>query len=74
MSQAMLAIQNIVQNSNIHFTPFGEKKLKQFLGSLPTSVSYLNPPFTKGEGVEPTPQRFFFDNFCKSKSETPKFA
>ena len=69
----MLAIQNILQNSNIfnrsrktvHFTPFSETKVKQFSGFLSTSVSYLNPSFIKGEGVESTPQRFFFDNFGK---------
>ena len=49
MSQAMLAIHNILQNSNtfnryretVLFTPFGDKKVKQFSGFLPTSVSYL---------------------------------
>ena len=49
MSQALLAIQNILQNSNIFnrpretvlFTPFGDKKVAQFSGFLPTSVSYL---------------------------------
>ena len=46
----MLAIQNILQNSNIFdrsretvlFTPSGDKKVTRFSGSLPTSVSYLN--------------------------------
>ena len=81
----MLAIQNILQNSNIfnrsrktvHFTPFGEKTVKQFSGFLPISVSYLNPSFTKGEGgggVEPTPKRFSSITFAKNKLETPKFA
>ena len=50
MSQSLLAIQNILQNSNIFnrsretvlFTPFGDKKVTQFSGFLPTSVSYLN--------------------------------
>ena len=50
MSHALLAIQNILQNSNIFigsqetvlFTPFGKKKVTQFSGLLPTSVSYLN--------------------------------
>ena len=49
MSQALLAIQNILQNSNIFigsretvlFTPFGSKKVTQFSGLPPTSVSYL---------------------------------
>ena len=50
MSHALLAIQNILQNSNICigsretilFAPFGKKKLTQFSGLPPTSVSYLN--------------------------------
>ena len=50
MSHALLAIQNILQNSNIFigsretvlFAPFGKKKLTQFSGLPPTSVSYLN--------------------------------
>ena len=49
MLHALLAIQNILQNSNIfnrsqetvHFTPFSDKKVTQFSGFLPTSVSYL---------------------------------
>ena len=49
MSHALLAIQNILQNSNIFigsretvlFTPFGNKKVTQFSGLPPTSVSYL---------------------------------
>ena len=49
MSHALLAIQNILQNSNIFnrsrervlFTLFGDKKVTQFSGFLPTSVSYL---------------------------------
>ena len=49
MSHALLAIQNILQNSNIFigsretvlFGPFGKKKLTQFSGLPPTSVSYL---------------------------------
>ena len=49
MSQALLAIQNILQNSNIFIgsretvliTPFGKKKVTQFSGFPPTSVSYL---------------------------------
>ena len=48
MSHALLAIQNILQNSNIFilsreavlFTPFGKKKVTQFSGFPPTSVSY----------------------------------
>ena len=52
MSQALLAVQDILQNSNIFnrsqetvlFTPFGDKKVTQFLGLLPTSVSYLKCP------------------------------
>ena len=51
MSHALLAIQNILQNSNIfigyqetvHFTPFGSKKVRQFSGLPPTSESQLNP-------------------------------
>ena len=50
MSHALLAIQNILQNSNIFigsretvlFTPFGKKKVTQFSGLQPTSVSSLN--------------------------------
>ena len=49
MSHALLAIRNILQNSNIFilsretvlFTPFGKKKVTQFSGFPPTSVSYL---------------------------------
>ena len=49
MSHALLAIQNILQNSNIFtrsretvlFTPFGSKKVTQFSGLPPTSESYL---------------------------------
>ena len=49
MSQALLAIQIILQNSNIFnrsretvlFTHFGDKKVTQFSGFLPTSVSYF---------------------------------
>ena len=82
MSQALLAIQNILQNSNIfnrsretvHFTPFGEIKSETIFRFLPTSVSYLNPSFTKGEGIEPIPPQFFFITFAKNKLETPKFA
>ena len=56
-SHALLAIQNILQNSNIfnrsqetvHFTPFGDKKMTKFSGFLPTSVSYLNAGFTRCE-------------------------
>ena len=48
MSHALLAIHNILQNSNIFigsretvlFTPFGNKKVAQLSGLLPTSVSY----------------------------------
>ena len=68
MSQALLAIQNILRNSyifnrsreTVHFTPFGEKKVKQFSGFLPTSVSYLNPSFTKGEDDRADPPKVFF--------------
>ena len=50
MSQALLAIQNILQNSNIFdrsrktvvFTPFCDKKVTQFSDFPPTSASYLN--------------------------------
>ena len=50
MSQALLAIQNILWNSNIFnksretvlFTPFGDKKVTKFSSSLPTSVRYLS--------------------------------
>ena len=49
MSHALLAIQNILQNSNIFIgcretvliTPFGKKKVTQFSGLLLTSASYL---------------------------------
>ena len=49
MSHALLAIQNILQNSNIFsgsretvlFTPFGSRKVTQFSGLPPTSVSTL---------------------------------
>ena len=49
MSHALLAIQNILQNSNIFirsretvlFRPSGKKKVTQFLGLPPTSVRYL---------------------------------
>ena len=49
MSHALLAIQNILQNSNIFIgsretvlvTPFGKKKVTQFSGLPLTSVSYL---------------------------------
>ena len=49
MSHALLAIQNILQSSTIFnrsretvlFTPFGDKKVTQFSGLLPTPVSYL---------------------------------
>ena len=48
MSQALLAIQNILQNSNICdrsretvlSTPFRDKKVTQFSGFPSTSVSY----------------------------------
>ena len=71
MSHALLAIQNILQNSNIFigsretvlFTPFSKKKVTQFSGVPPTSVSYLNPSHAKlfcthtpcQGGVETTP-------------------
>ena len=59
MSQALLAIQNILQNSNICnasretvlFTPFGDKKVTQFSGFLPTSVSYLKTFYNKDKFV-----------------------
>ena len=49
MSQALLAIWNILQHSNIFnrsretvlVMPFGDENLTQFSGFLPTSVSYL---------------------------------
>ena len=49
MSHALLAIQNTLQNSNIFirsretvlFTLFGKKKVTQFSGLPPISVSYL---------------------------------
>ena len=52
MSHALLAIQNILPNSNIFigsretvlFMPFGKKKVTQVSGLLPASVSYLNSP------------------------------
>ena len=77
------AILNILQSLNIfnrfretvHFTPFGEKKVKQFLGFLLTSVSYLNPSFTKGEGGSTRPPKVFSSiTFSKNKLGTPKFA
>ena len=54
MSQALLAIQNILQNSNIFdrsletflFTPLNDKKVAQFSGFPPTSVSYLKEVVT----------------------------
>ena len=50
MSHALLAIHNILQNLNIFIgsretvllTPVGSKKVTQFSGLPPTSVSYLN--------------------------------
>ena len=55
MSLALLAIQNILQNSNIFdrsqetvlFTPFGDGKVTQFSDFLPTAVSYLNKDASK---------------------------
>ena len=55
MSHALLPIQNILQNSNIFigcrdtvlFTSFGKKKVTQFSGLPPTSVSYLNPTYSE---------------------------
>ena len=52
MSHALSGIQNISQNSNIFnksretvlFTLFGDKKVTQFSGFLPTSVSYSKNP------------------------------
>ena len=52
MSQALLAIQNILHNFNIFnrsretvlVMPFGDEKVTQFSGFPPTSVSYLNLP------------------------------
>ena len=49
MSHALLAIQKILRNSSIFtgsretvfFTPFGKKKVTQFSGLPPTSVSFL---------------------------------
>ena len=54
MSQALLAVQNILQNSNIFSRSretvlsmlFGDKKVTQFSGFLPTSVSYLEETCT----------------------------
>ena len=56
MLQALLAIWNILQSSNIFyrsretvlFTPFGDKKVTQFLGFLPISVSYLKKNSQRG--------------------------
>ena len=54
MSHALLAIQNILQNSNISvgsreavlFMPFDKKKVTQFSGLPPTSVScYLKTSY-----------------------------
>ena len=50
MSHALLAIQNIIQNSDIFnmsretvlVMPFGDEKVTVFSGFPPTSVSYLN--------------------------------
>ena len=55
MSHALLAIQNILQNSNIFigsretvfFTSFGKKKVTQFSGLPPTSVNYLKLSYNK---------------------------
>ena len=60
MSHALLAIQNILQNSNIFigsretvlFTPFGSKKVTQFSGLLPTSVSYLKHRINAGDKAD----------------------
>ena len=49
MSQALLAILNVVQNSNtfnksretVLVTSFGDEKVTRFSGFLPTSVNYL---------------------------------
>ena len=49
MLQALLAIWNILQNSNVFnrsqetvlVMPFGNEKMTQFSGFPPTSVSYL---------------------------------
>ena len=60
MSHALFAIQNILQNSNIFigsretvlFTPFDNKKVTQFSGLPPTSVSYLKVDITAhGKGT-----------------------
>ena len=55
MSQVLLAVENILQSSNIFNRSretalcmhFGDKKVTQFSGFLPTSMSYLksiSPP------------------------------
>ena len=62
MSHALLAIQNILQNSNIFigsretvlFTSFGKKKLTQSSGLPPTSVSYLKESTLKGMKFPPS--------------------
>ena len=49
MLQALLVIQNILQDSDtfnrsretVHFAAFCDKKVTQFSGFLPTSVSYI---------------------------------
>ena len=59
MSQALVAIQNILQNSNIFnrsqetvlVMPFGDKKVTQFSGFLPTSVSYLKVPMHRTDNT-----------------------
>ena len=57
MSHALLAIQNISQNSNIFIgsretvlsTPFSDKKVTQLSGLPPTSVSYLKYLFISAQ-------------------------
>ena len=63
MSYALLAIQNILQNSNIFigsretvlFTSFGKKKVTQFSGLPPTLVSYLKVHSLSSGKVAATP-------------------
>ena len=67
MSLALLAIQNIFQDSNIFnrsrktvlIMPFGDKKVTRFSGFLPTSMSYLK-----------CRKQEHWARFCKERIET----
>ena len=75
MWQALLAIQNILQNSNIFnrsgekvlFTPFDDKKVTQFSGFLPTSVSYLK---VRPEWSDRVRRSCYLINLCRLKLKT----